>query len=77
MNFQSPVRRTAYGVRRIFLLGTPVAVLCAVLLSSCVRVVGTAGYWHTDQEGETTAKRAGFDTVNLVQTDQGQGSVTV
>ncbi|OGX11847.1 MAG: hypothetical protein A2351_01325 [Omnitrophica bacterium RIFOXYB12_FULL_50_7] len=77
MNFQGFVRRTAYGVRRIFLLGTPVAVLLTVFLSGCVRVAGTAGYSKINPDGETTVKQAGFDTANLVPGAQPPGNITV
>ena len=77
MNFQSVVRRTAYGVRRVFLLGTPVAVLCAIFLCGCARVTGGAGYWHTNPEGGITAKQGGFDTNNLVQKGKTPGSIAI
>jgi hypothetical protein len=55
-------------------------ILClsgAGIFSGCVHVAGTAGYWHTNTEGETQAKRAGFGTANLVPKDKDQGSITV
>lgn len=76
MNFQRVVRRTAYGVRRIFLLGTLVAVLCTIFLSGCVHVAGTAGYWKAGPEGQLQSKQAGFDTQNLVQKGKTPGSIT-
>ncbi|MFA7254743.1 MAG: hypothetical protein WC133_01425 [Candidatus Omnitrophota bacterium] len=77
MNFQSVVRRTAYGVRRIFLRSTLVAVLLTVLLGGCVRVAGTAGYAKINADGETTVKRAGFDTADLVSKNKTPGSITI
>lgn len=47
------------------------------IFSGCVRVAGTAGHWHTNEEGESQAKQVGFDTMNLVPKDQDQGNVTV
>jgi hypothetical protein len=76
VNFQSLINRTAYGARRLLLFGIS-AVLCAVLLNGCVHVSGTAGYWHTNKEGETTAKQAGFDTANLVPNYSTPGKITV
>ena len=56
------------------ILGT---VLCAVFLSGCVSMAGTAGYWNTTPEGTTAMKQASFDTNKLVQKDEAPGSVTV
>ena len=73
----SSVRRTPYGVQRVFFLGTPVAVLCAIFLCGCVRVAGGAGYWHTNPEGGTTAKQAGFDTADYVPGHSTPGKITI
>ena len=71
----SRVRNAAYGVRRIFLLGMPIAVLLTVFLGGCVS--GSAGYWNTGPDGQLKSKQAGFDTANLVQKDKTLGSVTI
>ena len=79
------VRRTVYSVRsiKVFTL-YPVLrtqfllfLLCAVCLAGCVRVSGTAGYWKTGEEGETTAKRASFDTADFVPGSPTPGKITV
>ena len=51
--------------------------LISGLSTGCVRAVGTAGYWHTNAEGESQAKRIGVDTANFAQKDRDQGNVTV
>ena len=83
------VRRKKYGVRRTraftpytvrrtpFAAVTLCAVLLTVFLCGCVRVAGTAGYWHTGQEGQLESKQAGFDTNDLVQKGKTPGSITV
>jgi hypothetical protein len=52
------------------------AIIAGLVLSGCVRVAGTAGYWHTSQEGESTAKQAGFDTAGLVPGNASPGKIT-
>ncbi len=53
------------------------ALLCVVLFSGCVRVAGGAGYWHTGQDGQTTAKTAGFDTADYIPGSPAPGKITV
>ena len=84
MNFRNVVRRKAYptglfrcGIWRAFFFGTAIAVLGTVFLSGCVRVAGTAGYWHSGQDGQLESKQAGFDTNELVQKGKTPGSITV
>ncbi len=62
--------------RTLCLMMTLCVVLSAVFLGGCVRVAGGAGYWHTDQAGETTAKKAGFDTANLIADHSAPGKIT-
>ena len=50
---------------------------CALILSGCVRVAGTAGYWHAGQDGPLESKQAGFDTDTLVQKGKTPGSITL
>ena len=76
MNRSLLVRSTGYGVRR-FLLRSLYAVLCTALLSGCVRLSGGAGYWKTEADGNTVAKRASFDTANYVPGSPAPGKVTV
>jgi hypothetical protein len=47
------------------------------IFSGCVRVAGTAGYWHTNEEGGAQTKQVGFDSTNLVSKDKDQGRITV
>lgn len=54
----------------------PLVLLCALSLSGCVRVAGTAGYSKTNSDGETAVKQAGFDTANLVPKNKAPGSIT-
>lgn len=63
-------------VRRI-LPCTLYTVLCTVLLSGCVRVAGTAGYWKTGADGDATAKRASFDTADFMPGSPPPGDITV
>lgn len=66
------------NVSRLFLLGSTGAVLCAVFfLGGCVRVAGTAGYWHAGQDGQVEAKQTGFDTNALGQQGKTPGSITI
>ena len=53
---------------RILGLRTPclLAIIAGLVFSGCVRVAGTAGYWHSDTEGEGKAKQVGFDTTDFV-----------
>ena len=46
-------------------------------LTGCVRVAGTAGYWHAGQDGDMEAKSAGFDTNSLAQKGKTPGSITL
>jgi len=64
-------------VRRVFLLGIPVAILLTFLLCGCVRVGAGAGYWHSNPEGGTTVKQAGLDTAHLIPGDSTAGKITV
>lgn len=77
MNFQGVGRRTAYGVRRIFLLSPPVAVLLTILLGGCVHVGGTAGYWKIGADGKATAKKASFDAADYIPGSTAPGKITV
>ena len=70
------VRRGSCRVRRIFLLGMPVAVLGAVFLCGCVRLAGTAGYAKVNADGETTVKQASFDTSDYIPESPAPGNIT-
>ncbi len=52
------------GLQTHYLLA--IFALCALSLSGCVRVAGTAGYSKINSEGETTVKQAGFDTADYI-----------
>lgn len=67
----SRVCRILYGM----LIG--VVALGLPLFSGCVRAVGTAGYWHTGQDGQLESNRAGFDTNDLVRKGKTPGSITI
>ncbi len=56
---------------------TLIVALCALSLSGCVRVVGSAGYTKVNADGETTEKRAGFDTDDLVRKGKAPGSIAI
>lgn len=47
------------------------------LFASCVRVAGTAGYFKINPDGETTVKRAGFDTADYIPGNSTAEKVTV
>jgi hypothetical protein len=47
------------------------------IFSGCVRVAGTAGYWHANAEGEAQAKQVGFDTADLVPKGKDLGNISV
>lgn len=49
----------------------------ACVFSGCVHAGGTAGYWHTNPEGETTVKQAGFDTADIIPGTPAPGKITV
>ena len=82
------VRCKGYGVRRAktltpyavhrtpYLAVTLYAVLCTVLLCGCVRLSGGAGYWKTGADGETAAKKVGFDTADYVPGSPAPGKIT-
>jgi hypothetical protein len=63
--------------RKIFCVLSPAlgAFFLIFLLGGCVRVAGTAGYWKTGEDSETTAKRATFDTADYVSRDPSPGSI--
>jgi len=63
--------RSSYGKMALFV------VLCAVLMSGCVRLSGGAGYSHTDSEGNVKNKQVGFDTADYVPGSPAPGSITV
>ena len=84
---ESLVRSLEFGVRRKKLfapnyeLSAPcllvIVALCALSLSGCVRVAGTAGYAKINSNGETAVKQTGFDTANLAHGSPAPGSITV
>lgn len=48
------------------------------IVSGCVRLSGSAGYWKQGAEdAEPEVKQVGFDTNKLLPGDQKQGSITV
>lgn len=51
--------------------------LCALSLTGCVRLTGTAGYSKTGADGETTTKKATFDTADYVPGSPPPGNITV
>lgn len=61
-------------MKKIFL--ALIIVLCALSLSSCVRLTGVAGYSKVNATGEATSKQVGFDTNKLVPGDKTSGSIT-
>lgn len=63
--------------RKIFcvLSHTVGAFFLIFLLGGCVRVAGTAGYWKTGEDGETTVQRATFDTADYVSRSPSSGSI--
>ena len=61
-------------MKKILWMGSFVAF--ALGLVGCVRVTGTAGYWKTDAEGETTSKRATFDSADYVPGSPPPGDIT-
>ena len=63
--------------KKVFVPLALIFAFCALSLSGCVRVAGSAGYRKTGADGETTEKRTSFNTANLVSKDKTQGSITV
>jgi hypothetical protein len=57
--------------------GIFLCLLAACFSAGCVRVAGTSGYWHANEEDGIQAKRVGFDTAALASKDQDQGRITV
>ena len=47
----------------------------ALLLSGCVRLTGTAGYWKTDKQGNPDTKRATFDSADFFPGSPAPGSI--
>ncbi|HNX68825.1 MAG TPA: hypothetical protein PLL75_04900 [Candidatus Omnitrophota bacterium] len=62
-------RSRCFGVILIVALGV-------LGFAGCVRVGAGAGYWHTGPDGETTAKKVGFDTAEYVPGATVPGKVT-
>lgn len=65
-------------IKRAFRSALFLSVLFSLaLLSGCVRIAGGAGYWHTDKDGQTTAKTAGFDSADYIPGSPAPGTITV
>ena len=47
------------------------------ILQGCVRVAGTAEYAKINADGETTVKRASFDTADHLPGNSTPGKITV
>jgi len=63
--------------KRAILASLLLCFLFSCVFSSCVHVGAGAGYWHTNSEGETTAKQASFDTANYIPGSSTAGKITV
>ncbi len=64
-------------VLRLFLLITHASLLTA-FFSGCIRLTGNAGYWKKGADEEQASYHgAGFDTNDLVPSQNPKGNITV
>lgn len=62
---------------KLFLLIAQAALLMA-FFSGCIRLTGNAGYWKKSAKDEqATYRGAGFDTNDLVPSQNSKGNITV
>ena len=55
-----------------------VTAACVFVFSGCIRLTGTAGYWHKDEDGEAAkGKSVTLDTNDLVNPDRTKGNIAV